>query len=124
MSFKIVIAAVTAATFSLAFAQGTPPKPASDPATGAGQRSTQNTPMGSTGTPGAGSGAAAQGSTSGSGSASTAGSSGTMSSGSSASSTPSSSGSSDSASSSSTGSGSMASNSSSRSTRTAKADRN
>ena len=38
MSLKIVIAAVTAATFSLAFAQSTPPAPASDPAVGAGQR--------------------------------------------------------------------------------------
>lgn len=115
MSLKIVIAAVTAATFSLAFAQGTPPAPASDPAVGSGQTSTQNTPMGATGTPGgSATGAAAQGSTTGSGSASTAGSSGTMGAGSSASSTPSSSDS----------SGSMAADSSSSTMRTAKADRN
>jgi hypothetical protein len=50
-SLKILTAAAAAATFSLAFAQGTPPTPATDPAVGAGQRSTQNTPMGTTGTP-------------------------------------------------------------------------
>jgi hypothetical protein len=58
-SLKILAAAVAAATFSLAFAQGTPPTPSKDPATGAGQRSTQSTPMGDSGTPGA-TGAAAQ----------------------------------------------------------------
>ncbi|MCC2633282.1 MAG: hypothetical protein K0S48_1168 [Ramlibacter sp.] len=123
MSLKIVIAAVTAATFSLAFAQGTPPTPASNPAVGKGQTSTQNTPMGTTGTPGgSATGSAAQGSTTGSGAASTAGSSGTMSSGSTASSTPSTSGSSGSmaADTSSSGSGSG----SSATMRTAKADRN
>ena len=72
---KILAAAVAAATFGLAFAQGTPPAPASDPAVGAGQRSTQNTPMGTTGTPG-GTGAAAQGSTAGSAAATNAGSTG------------------------------------------------
>jgi hypothetical protein len=65
---KILTAAIAAATFSLAFAQGTPPQPAADPAVGAGQRSTQNTPMGTTGTPG-GSGAMMQGGTSASGAA-------------------------------------------------------
>lgn len=50
-----------------AFAQGTPPNPAvKDPATGAGQQSTQTTPMGSTGTPTTGAGAASTGSTGGS----------------------------------------------------------
>ena len=74
-TLKILAAAVAAATVGLAFAQGTPPRPAADPAVGAGQRSSQNTPMGTTGTPGSG-GAAAQGSTSGSAAASTAGSTG------------------------------------------------
>ena len=75
-SLKILAAAVAAATVSFAMAQGVPPKPAAaDPAVGAGQRSTQNTPMGTTGTPGGG-GAAAQGSTAGSAAATTAGSTG------------------------------------------------
>ena len=73
---KFLAAAIAAATVSLAFAQGTPPRPATDPAVGAGQRSTQGTPMGTTGTPGGG-GAAAQGSTAGSAAATTAGSTGT-----------------------------------------------
>lgn len=72
---KILVAAMAAATFGLAFAQGTPPRPATDPAVGAGQRSTQGTPMGTTGTPGGG-GAAAQGSTAGGAAATTAGSTG------------------------------------------------
>lgn len=61
-----LLAAVAATAFlGTAIAQGTPPNPAKpDPATGAGQRSTQNTPMGATGTP-AGSGAATAGSTAG-----------------------------------------------------------
>jgi hypothetical protein len=82
-SLKILAAVAAAATFSLAFAQGTPPRPATDPAVGAGQRSTQNTPMGTTGTPGsgaagstAGTGAAAQGSSAGSTAATNAGSTG------------------------------------------------
>lgn len=71
-SLKFLAAAIAAATVSVAFAQGTPPNPgATNPAVGAGQRSTQNTPMGATGTPGGG-GAAAQGSSAGS----TAGSTG------------------------------------------------
>ena len=75
-SLKILAAVAAAATVSLAMAQGTPPQPAAtDPAVGAGQRSTQNTPMGTTGTPGSG-GAAAQGSTAGSTAATTAGSAG------------------------------------------------
>ena len=123
MSLKLVTAAIAAASFGLAFAQGTPPKTsAADPAVGAGQRSTQNTPMGTTGTPG-GSGAAAQGSTSGSGSASTAASSGTMSSGSTASSTPSGSSSSGSMASSGSGSSTTVAAGPSSSKR-AKADRN
>lgn len=73
---KILVAAIAAATVSLAFAQGTPPRPAADAATGAGQRSTQGTPMGTTGTPGGG-GAAAQGSMAGRAAATTAGSTGT-----------------------------------------------
>lgn len=90
-SLKILVAAVASATVTLAIAQGVPPRPATDPAVGAGQRSTQNTPMGTTGTPGGG-GAAAQGSTAGSAAASTAGStgaSGSMNSGAAASATPS-----------------------------------
>lgn len=51
-SFKILAAAAAALTVSFAFAQGTPPHPAANPAIGAGQRSTENTPMGTTGTPG------------------------------------------------------------------------
>jgi hypothetical protein len=89
-SFKILAAAAAAATVSLAMAQGVPPKPAADPAIGAGQRSTQNTPMGTTGTPGSKSGAMAQGSYSGSTAAPTTGNmgaSGSMNSGSSMNST-------------------------------------
>lgn len=81
-------AALSAAAF--AFAQGTPPQPAAaDPAVGAGQRSSQNTPMGTTGTPGGAGmntqGATAQGGTSGttgstSGSTMSSGSGSTMSS--------------------------------------------
>lgn len=82
-SLKILAAVAAAATVSLAFAQGTPPQPATNPAVGAGQQSTQSTPMGSTGTPG-GSGAAAQGSTAGSTAAGTGSTAGSMSSGSSA----------------------------------------
>jgi hypothetical protein len=69
-SLKILIAAIAAATFSLAFAQGTPPKPAPNAATGEGQRSTMNTPMGTTGTP-TGGGAMAQGTSGASGAAAT-----------------------------------------------------
>lgn len=72
-SLKILAAVAAATTFSLAFAQSTPPQPASNPAVGAGQRSTQETPMGTTGTPGSG-GAAAQGSTAGSAASGTMGS--------------------------------------------------
>lgn len=59
-SLKILVAAAAALTVSLSFAQGTPPHPAANPAIGAGQRSTDNTPMGTTGTPG-GPGMRAQG---------------------------------------------------------------
>ena len=52
---KTLIALAAAALFGAAFAQSTPPNTAAkDPAVGAGQRSTQNTPMGTTGTPGGG----------------------------------------------------------------------
>jgi len=52
---KTLIALAAAALFGVAFAQSTPPNTAAkDPAVGAGQRSTQNTPMGTTGTPGGG----------------------------------------------------------------------
>jgi hypothetical protein len=88
MSTKILAAAVlAAATASLVFAQGTPPRPAANPAVGAGQRSTQNTPMGTTGTPGGGA-VGAQGAATGSAAAMSAGStgaSGSMNSGASAS---------------------------------------
>jgi hypothetical protein len=92
-SLKILTATVAVATFSLAFAQGTPPRPATDPAVGAGQRSTPTTPLGSTGTPGGG-GAPMQGGTSAAGAgpgtagtaagSGTAGASGSMNSGASA----------------------------------------
>jgi hypothetical protein len=56
---KTLVASTVAAFAALAFAQGNPPTPAaSDPAVGAGQQSTQVTPMGSTGTPTGGSTAA------------------------------------------------------------------
>lgn len=125
-TLKILAAAtVAAASVSLALAQGTPPRPATDPAVGAGQRSTQNTPMGTTGTPGGSGtaaqgttagGAAAQGSSAGSAAAGTAGStgaSGSMNSGATAGA-------------SSSGSGSMATGSGSgtRTAKRAKADRN
>ena len=69
---KILAVAAAAATFGIAFAQGTPPGPATDPATGAGQRSTQTTPMGDSGTPG-GTGAAGQRSTAGAAGGATSG---------------------------------------------------
>ena len=47
---KILVAAVAAAAFSLAFAQSAPPRPGvTNPAIGAGQQSTHLTPMGETG---------------------------------------------------------------------------
>lgn len=50
---KGLVAGIAVATAAFAFAQGTPPNAAvTDPAQGAGQRSSQNTPMGTTGTPG------------------------------------------------------------------------
>jgi hypothetical protein len=68
-SLKFLVAAAAAATLGLSFAQGVPPKPAANPAIGAGQRSTEGTPMGTTGTPGGGA-AMAQGTTTGSAAAS------------------------------------------------------
>lgn len=88
-SLKGLLAAAAAITVaSAAIAQSTPPNPAAkDPAVGAGQQSTQSTPMGATGTPNttggssATMGASGSGSTTGSGtsaSGSTSGGSSTM----------------------------------------------
>lgn len=68
--FKGLLAGVAAlALIGTAIAQGNPPNPAVKNApTGAGQQSSQNTPMGATGTPGGGAtatGSTATGSTSG-----------------------------------------------------------
>jgi hypothetical protein len=73
---KTVVVGIAAATAAFAFAQGNPPNPAvANPAQGAGQRSSQNTPMGTTGTPGGGATAQGSGSTGGTmSSGSTAGS--------------------------------------------------
>lgn len=50
----------TVAAIGAAVAQGTPPNPnMNNPAVGAGQQSSQNTPMGTTGVQGAGTGATA-----------------------------------------------------------------
>ena len=69
---KTLVAGLATATVAFAFAQGNPPNPAAaNPAIGAGQRSSQGTPMGTTGTP-TGSGAMAQGSTAGSSAATSA----------------------------------------------------
>ena len=126
-SLKILAAIAATATVSLAMAQGVPPKPAADPAVGAGQRSTQNTPMGSTGTPGgAGAGASAQGSTAGSSAATTTGNTGS-STGSSSSGSMNSGSSMNSSSPSTSSSDTMASDSNTtgkKSKRVAKADRN
>jgi hypothetical protein len=55
IQWKALLAgAATVALIGTAVAQSTPPAPASDPAVGAGQRSTQETPMGATGTPAGG----------------------------------------------------------------------
>ncbi len=62
-TLKSIITASALVVAGAAFAQGTPPNAAvKDPAVGAGQQSTQTTPMGTTGTP-AGSGSATMGST-------------------------------------------------------------
>jgi hypothetical protein len=68
--FKGVLAGLAAVAIAgAAIAQATPPNPAAkDPAVGAGQQSTQATPMGSTGTPAGGSTAAGAGGTTSSGS--------------------------------------------------------
>jgi hypothetical protein len=82
IQFKGLLAGLAAVAIAgSAIAQGTPPNPAvKDPAVGAGQQSSQTTPMGSTGTPAGGSTAAGTGgSTSGSTTAgSSTGSSTTM----------------------------------------------
>ncbi|NPC56289.1 proteophosphoglycan ppg4 [Caenimonas soli] len=85
--FKGVFAGLAAlAIAGSAIAQGNPPNAAvKDPAVGAGQQSSQTTPMGSTGTPAGGSTAAGASTTSGStaaGASSTTGSSGSTMSGS------------------------------------------
>lgn len=81
--FKGLLAGLAAVAIAgSAIAQSTPPNPASkDPVTGAGQQSTQVTPMGSTGTPAGGSKAA--GATSGSADSATLGASGSSTAGSS-----------------------------------------
>ncbi len=73
--FKGVLAGLAAVAIAgAALAQSTPPNPAAkDPAVGAGQQSTQTTPMGSTGTPG---GSSANSTTSGGSSSTTMGASG------------------------------------------------
>ena len=71
----LAAAALCAASVGLAFAQGVPPRPATNAAVGAGQRSPEGTPMGTTGTPG-GNGAMAQGSSAGSAAATSAASTG------------------------------------------------
>ncbi|MDB5753053.1 MAG: hypothetical protein JWP65_3474 [Ramlibacter sp.] len=109
---KILIAATAVFTAAFALAQGTPPAPASNPAVGSGQRSTQDTPMGATGTPGGG---AATGSTS---------SGATMSGSGSGSATSGSTGSGSGSSMSGTSSGSSTAGGAGTSTRTARADRN
>ena len=119
-SLKGLLAAAAITVAGAAIAQSTPPNPAAkDPAVGAGQQSTQSTPMGATGTPNnaggssATMGASGSGSTSGSG---TTGSSSTM-----GASDTGTSGSGSSASGSAAGSSTMATDSSSGRTR---ADRN
>lgn len=97
-SFKGLLAATAFTVAGVAIAQSTPPNPAAkNPAIGAGQQSTQTTPMGTTGTPNnaggstsgamgaSGSGSTAGTGTSGSSSTMGAGTSGTTGSGSSAS---------------------------------------
>lgn len=97
-SLKGLLAAAAITVAGAAIAQSTPPNPAAkDPAVGAGQQSTQSTPMGATGTPNNAGGSSAMGAsgsgstsgsgTSGSGSTTGASSSGTSGSGSTASGT-------------------------------------
>lgn len=69
-SIKLLLGAITTVATSLALAQGNPPTTSSpNPATGAGQQTQQNTPMGTTGTPAQNPGAAASTAPSGSTSA-------------------------------------------------------
>ena len=79
--FKGVFAGLAAlAIAGSAIAQGNPPNAAvKDPAVGAGQQSSQTTPMGSTGTPAGGSTAAGASSTTGSSSSTMSGSTGSSS---------------------------------------------
>jgi hypothetical protein len=73
------IAVALGAVFGVAFAQSTPPNSAvTNPPVGAGQQSSQGTPMGTTGTPGATAGKAAPATT---GAATASGSGGTTASG-------------------------------------------
>jgi hypothetical protein len=76
IKFKGVLAGLAAvAVVGAAVAQGNPPNPAvKDPATGAGQQSTQGTSMGATGTPAPSGTALGAGSTTGSTGGTTAGS--------------------------------------------------
>lgn len=95
-SLKGLLAAAAFTVGGAAIAQSTPPNPAAkDPAVGAGQQSTQSTPMGATGTPNnaggssttmgaSGSGSTSGSATTGSGSTTGASSSGTSGSGSTA----------------------------------------
>lgn len=104
-SLKALFAGLaTVALVGTAIAQSTPPTTSNpNPATGAGQQSTQNTPMGSTGTQAGGAASATNsGSTMGSGTSSSSGT--TMDSG--------------------TTSGAMSDNSAAATTRPARADRN
>lgn len=79
-SLKGLIAAAAITVAGVAMAQSTPPNPAAkDPAVGAGQQSTQSTPMGATGTPNNAAGSSATMGASGSGSTTGSGTSGTAS---------------------------------------------
>lgn len=76
-SLKGLLAAAAITLAGAAIAQSTPPNPAAkDPAVGAGQQSTQSTPMGATGTPNNAGGSSATMGASGSGSTSGSGTSG------------------------------------------------
>ena len=75
---KTLVASLAAVAFvGTAMAQGTPPNPSvTNPAQGAGQQSSQTTPMGTTGTPGAGGSTIGAGKTSGTTTGATAGTTG------------------------------------------------
>lgn len=70
----LLAGAAAVALIGTAMAQGNPPNPAvKNPAVGAGQQSSQQTPMGTTGTPGGGAMATGSGSSTPMGTASTSG---------------------------------------------------